>query len=513
MVDSKLLLIKSITLLYRESLTDGLADNSAHEVENVVNLIELPEISVGAVDTERDILAGLKHLAATMASNAISHKYTSVELLQKIRHIVGHDDSLYNSFKEGIESELSEDDNKLFCLNIKHEITDFFKRKKVTEIIQKFAYTLKFNPDTVTDIPNYVADIRNTLEQYEARTAAKDPAIVESFVLTDIEKIKSLFVISKDLDDERGVLRFGWQGLNRMLQGGIRRGSMTMASGLQHNFKTGFNLSTFKHVALYNKPLVFKEGKKPLLLRITLEDPLTLNLPFLYRNIYENKTGELADIKNKPVEEVGKYIVDQLSVNGFEIMMLQVDPSGWSYRSLFDKIIELETMGFEVVGLWIDYLAMIPTVGCYDKGPTGSAMRDLYRRVRNFCSARKIAVMTPHQLSTEAKLLVRGGAEENFVKDIANKGYYDSCRTLDQEVDCELYMHIIKADGRSFLTLQRGKHRLIRQTPQRDLFCVLPFHDIGDIRDDIDGPDTSTKRVAGIRDPQTGEETRAIWDF
>lgn len=82
---------------------------------------------------------------------------------------------------------------------------------------------------------------------------------------------------------------------------------------------------------------------------------------------------------------------------------------------------------------------------------------------------------------------------DKFVKEIANKGYYDSCKTIDQEVDLEIAIHIEKVDGRSYLTVQRGKHRKITPTPQKDLYCVLPFHDVGGVRDDILLEDTTMK--------------------
>jgi hypothetical protein len=94
-------------------------------------------------------------------------------------------------------------------------------------------------------------------------------------------------------------------------------------------------------------------------------------------------------------------------------------------------------------------------------------------------------------------MLIRQGNEETFVKDIANKGYYDSCKTIDQEVDLEIYVHIIKCDSKSWLCVQRGKHRLIQVTPDEHKFTVLPFNDIGDIRDDVNGPDTSRKKPGG----------------
>jgi hypothetical protein len=87
---------------------------------------------------------------------------------------------------------------------------------------------------------------------------------------------------------------------------------------------------------------------------------------------------------------------------------------------------------------------------------------------------------------------------EDFVKEIANKGYYDGCRTIDQEVDMEIYIHIEKYDGAAYLTIQRGKHRRSgKLTSERDLYCVIPFDPIGGIRDDINGVDRSRRNIRG----------------
>jgi len=118
-------------------------------------------------------------------------------------------------------------------------------------------------------------------------------------------------------------------------------------------------------------------------------------------------------------------------------------------------------------------------------------------------------LITPHQLSTEAKMLIRQGNEEKFVQDIAGKGFWDSCKTIDQEVDLEIYIHIIKADNKSCLSVQRGKHRVISQTPVEHKYTVLAFVLIGDIRDDVSSAVSSRKKPGG---PAPGEAP-AFWDF
>ena len=101
-----------------------------------------------------------------------------------------------------------------------------------------------------------------------------------------------------------------------------------------------------------------------------------------------------------------------------------------------------------------------------------------------------ITFITPHQLSSDAKSLIRQGVD-NFAQEVAGKGYWDGCRRIDQEVDLEIIIHIEKRNGESYLTVQRGKHRKVSLTKEKDLYRVFKFSPIGGIRDDIHGKDLS----------------------
>jgi len=109
---------------------------------------------------------------------------------------------------------------------------------------------------------------------------------------------------------------------------------------------------------------------------------------------------------------------------------------------------------------------------------------------------KKITVITPHQLSTEAKMLIRDGRQD-FVKLIPNLGYTSSSKQLDQEIDLEIYIHIEKVNGKSYLTIQRGKHRGTGIIPDAQKYMVLPFFDVGGLRDDINGPDSTLRKPGG----------------
>ena len=138
---------------------------------------------------------------------------------------------------------------------------------------------------------------------------------------------------------------------------------------------------------------------------------------------------------------------------------------------------------------------MIPTTGC-TTGPAGTDIRDLFRRIRNFCASRSIAVISPHQLSSEAKQLIRDG-HQDFVKQVAEKGYWDGSKRLDQEVDREIYINIERFNSQAYLTVQRGKDRLSTVIPETDKYIVYDFTDFGPILDDINGPPSHRKKVGG----------------
>jgi hypothetical protein len=92
-----------------------------------------------------------------------------------------------------------------------------------------------------------------------------------------------------------------------------------------------------------------------------------------------------------------------------------------------------------------------------------------------------------------------------------NKGMYDACGRLDQEVDGEMFQHIEHVNHKPYLTFQRGKHRKTRQTPIADRYFVLPLHEIGDLYDDVNGEDTTLRRPGGGK---IGSATETpYWEF
>ena len=493
-MDDRLILVKCITLLYRESMLVEKQENSADLVRTILETIKLPEYNL-SINHERDVLSSLKDTALYMCSNDLNFVYEKEELLQRLKVNTGSDTKIYEALEQGISKDMDEGSLKRTILGIRKFINDVFRENEIVKIVKGASSELNFNRDKIKSIRTFVSELVSKLEPFQIEATRKDPAIVSAVDVGDEKSLTTIFDEVKAMADSSGLLVTGWQGLNTMLQGGFRRGEQVVLPALQHKYKTGFTLSLFKQLAIYNKPVMINPNKKPCLVRISFEDALATNLQFLYQNLYFNETGKLADLTSLSTSHLAGYVKEKLSVNGYSIKMLRVNASEWTYKDLHNYILELEANGYEIHACIVDYLPMLPTTGCED-GPMGHALRDLYRRTRNFFSARKITLLTPHQLSTEAKQLIRDGRQD-FVKLLPGMGYYSGSKQIDQEVDIELFLHIERLNGKAYLTIQRGKHRGLDVLPEADMFMVLPFPSKGSIVDDYGKQPIHSRKIGG----------------
>jgi hypothetical protein len=387
-MDSKLLLVKSVTLLYRESLLPNKTENSADLVRTVLESIKVSDVNL-TINKERDTLLALKATALEMCENPSDHDYEKGDLLQRLKLNCFDDDSLYESFVQGIEPELNEASLKRSVINTRKTLNNHFREQQIGEIVSEHANEFRYHRDKIKSLTTWVSSLVSRLEPYQVSVAAKDPAVVTDIDIGDEKSVKEVFEEIRSTSSGEMILKLGLQDMNRMFQGGIRRGECGVIGALQHNFKTGISLTIFKQIALYNKPWMLDPSKKPLLLRISFEDDTTLNIQFLYQSLKENETGKKVilseDVTEEQIEEMSAYIKQRLQVNGYHVKLMRVDPSKWTYMHLQNKILELEADGYEIHLCMVDYLAMLPTTGC-SIGPMGSDVRDMFRRMRNFMS-------------------------------------------------------------------------------------------------------------------------------
>lgn len=499
-MDSRLTLVHCLMLLYWENQLDVKADGSASLVKQTIENIKLPEATIES-DGSRDVIISLRNTIFNLCCMPPEEKIDRVALLQRVRLNCKDDNGLY----ESVASAMFDTDDQVLvrqkCNEYSRLLLSAQKERSFLDQIRKLTTDILYGDRTNgINVKSSALDIIATMEHFTAENTAQGirgiAGVVDYVDYGNEQELEELFELAQQEVALDGILKTGYQAINRMMgdYGGFRRGDMIVVGAFQHNYKTGFTLNLTRQIATYNKPYMLDPSKKPLIVHLSTENHSTDNLMLMYQSIYENEYGTACDTRNVTRDQAARYVKERLGVNGYHFKALRVDPSEFTYQSLFSMIMELEAEGYEIHLLTIDYLNMFNKAGCV-QAFTGSDTRDLFRRVRNFCSKRKITVITPHQISTEAKVLLRQGVQY-IVKELVGKSYWDSCKTLDQEVDIEILIHIEKLDMRSYLSCARGKHRKSGAiTPEIDLFTIMPFHDIAAVKDDINGRDLSMRKL------------------
>ena len=498
-MNTRYVLVTAISLLYAETQLDTGGSGSSDLVNKALGYINPPEVSAEG-DRSREIVLALRDTAQWLCGLQSGQRVERSALLQRIRVDTAGDDSLYLPFADLFSEQYEQARLLEICKQFRQTLYGFLNKVEVDNIIKEAHRECVFGAvRTPQDVVNFCRDVVSKLDPHTLGGEDKEhPAFVGEVDLSDLNSVEDTMNQAKAELTSDGIIRFGNQATNRLfgVAGGAKRGEFIVVGALQSNYKSGYCLTLLRQAAMYNKPFMRDPTKKPLILRITLENELRNDIMQLYKDIKENETGTYCDIRTVDVKEASQYVSSKMTSNGYHFIMKRYDPSEFSFHDLFDVITGLEAEGYEIHLLNIDYLNMMTKRGCV-QGVAGHDTRDLFRRARNFTSKRGITTITPHQLSSEAKQLVRNGVED-FVKEIANKGYWDSCRVIDQEVDVEIYVHIVRIGSEAYLTVQRGKHRGTSEvTDIRDQYYVLRMHKVGSIIDDVNGPDMSLRHVGG----------------
>lgn len=498
-MNEKLILVKSIVLLFRESLLAPAdrTEGSDEIIRKALEQIKKSEVSIG-ITREVNIISSLKAEVVEMLSNPPNHSYIKEDLIQRLKLLSGEDEAIYEALYDGISTELDEFKLKQSILNDRRSLNAFNRAEELSKVVSTTYGEFLHNRDKIKDVGKWVDELRSKLEPFQLRLDEKDPAISDEFDIECEEDVAAVArAMSEEINGEMGFV-FGWQDINDMFNGMIRRGECLVLSAMQHNYKTGTSLSMFIHAAIFNKPKMIDPTKKPLLLRISFEDSVTLNLQFMYKYLYECETGNVIDeidvAKIDPLV-IAKFVKAKMLVNGFHVKMLKVDPMSWTLSDLFNKVIEYESAGYEVQMCMVDYLMKMPTTGCV--GNNGSELyRNMLERAKHFFQKRRCTFVTPWQISPDAKQLINAGVTD-FVKRLPDGGFNSGSKQIDQVLDAEIFFHKEKYKGESFLTFQAGKLRRIVKPSDDKLYRVYKFIPGGCIPWDLGKPNTARLKLGG----------------
>lgn len=485
MSSPKQLLVQCVTLLCLEHREDSPASPSTEIINKVIESIDVKE-STADHDHGRQTFIELRNLTVDLNKKA-KHDFPSTsEVLQAVQVCCREEGYLYDAVNNGVKEDFPDGMSIMRAINSRRSaLVNYLNEKSIKQIVKEYSHKLLFNSNNM-DIAGSINEMSARLDPLvRARAEQRHPAEMGSVDFGDVEAVEEFFEAAKSMLSADGAFKTGWKDFNDMLGtlGAFRRGEFCVGGGLQHNFKTGLAMCLLAHICLFNKPFMRDRNKKPLILFVTLENEISDNLLWLYQYIRENETGEKVEVASIDKKEAALYVSSRLEENGFNLKMIRFDPTEFTVGGFTNYLDGLQAQGYEIQWLTVDYLNMLSKAGL-DAKVAGDDIRLLFRRVRNYTAPRGITFWSPHQLGSDALMLMRENASD-FVKVVANKGYWDGCKRLGQEPDFELFHHIVRVKGRAYLTIQRGKHRNT-VTAEEAQHVILPFSNIGTIPWDID---------------------------
>ena len=504
--DPKLILARAITLLYREnSLDNALHDNSVELVRTVMREVYVQEHSIG-LDVDKAIVMGLKNLVLQLC-DLFRDPYDKIDLLQQIRIITEEGDpKLFEALRGAIDVEYSQSSLKKSVVATRKQLDNYFREKSIVEQFKKATSDMLYHRDTIVNLSDYVQSIITNVEPLLMSSKNNDPAIMGSLDFGNTENVRQVFKEAyENATTEGRVYRTLDNGFNEMSGGGLRA-QASMSFALQHKYKTGNGLTRFSQILRANKPKTVDKNKIPCMIWYSFEDELTDIVRFLFLQAKFSETREHVNLADHTADEMAAYVTGLFEANGWKVFIERIDPTAWSFRDAFNYVIQKESMGYSVEGIWLDYMALMPTTGCV-QGAQGEAVRDMLRRFKNFAQARGAIFHSPHQLSTEAKRLLSGTCTDSqFVHEVCERGYAAGCRQLDHELDLEYYHHIVKHGKKTYLMYKRGKHRGAPILKEEQKTYVKEFPDNGMPIPDDHQDDPIVRRIGAIGRTNKEEE-------
>lgn len=492
-MEPKLLLIKAVTLLYRESLFKDVGRRSISLVKQIVDLVKVPETGAefGSV---RNRIIELKTTAQWMYESTDNGPFDRSGLLQRIRVASGDDDSVYMAFELGIGEpgeEESKENNIKACKHIRAELMEELANREFLELATAMYRKAAFGQGPQIGSREFIRNMSKNLEDLAKRFTGvkKVKGLVDEVYFANEETTAAMIGRAKDSMSTDGALRFGQSAINEACYDhpGALRGEFWLISALSHQYKSGFGLISFVDLCLFNKPWMLDSTRKPMIVHISTENTVEQNLMTVYAILMERETGTPCSTENVDPIYAAHFVKEHLEVNGYNTYMAKIDPSDMSVFDLFELIERLEAEGFEIHACIIDYPAMLDKHGL-DNSTIGADLRDLMRRIRMFFNRRKTFCEVFHQLGPMAKQYERQGIPD-LVKEVAGKNLYDGSSKLFQEADVDITLHIERIGTQSYLTMQWAKHRKLKRTPPKFWYAAMLMSDVGGLLPDINRPE------------------------
>ena len=465
---------KCLNLAFKQKL---LKEDNLHVISVVTETIEGLGSDGGATSVDQSMEAMVSDLKGYVmeilgSEDTVEYPLDAVKTDIKLLTLGNSDvrGTIYDLLEQGM-------DNKREIKKAISKDLHSVEKARAKVSLEKLLYTaykeLRSGKSAVT-VPDTIEDLKGTLGKITVGST-KSKSVLDNVDMDNEEEVAALVTSSQERYNNVGSMKLKWDKLNTFIGGSFRLGDFVLIPASNHNYKTGIANTIFTQLCRYNKAPDCGD-KKPLLLKITAEDPLTNNVEFMHKQITYTETGEPVDFTKEEILKVTKSLKAKLTETGFSVRMVHVNPTLMTTTDLFDLIIKYESEGYEVKAIVFDYLSKISKRGIPNDGIAGNQLKAMYDMVRNFMAARKILFISPIQLSTEVDSLrsILPPAKVLPTAIVGNK--FDSGKAVGQIPDTIFGVNIIRHNDETYLHVYRGKLRssIIVPHAHKSFFMKMP---------------------------------------
>lgn len=256
-------------------------------------------------------------------------------------------------------------------------------------------------------------------------------------------------------------LQTGWQGLNKMLNGGFEDARLYNFIGATGGFKSGLLLNLMKQIKLYNKGRAHKDPtKRPTILFLSQEN----NIWETFLRIYGIFGG--TDIKSHTVKE----ILDILKKGGFTVVQDEQDIDvEFRYYGNMDIgvpdikgiIQEMDNSGRECICVIQDYIERLrPPVMSADKR---NQLADVSNQMHDLAIELDIPMVTASQFNREGVAVIEEGRQKGKVdlgKQVGTGNVSESFGMLKNfDMNISIVIEYDSSEERYYLSFRRLKFR------------------------------------------------------
>lgn len=476
--------ITAVTLLIRSSKNEDVTDMVNQLLELYVEEKKLhPEIDTPINNSFIELLTKLKSIPRTdegkVEKSALIVNFLTDPAIKRDELV---NSSLKEVFEEAQRSE--SDDNTL----LKKKLNNSLLWVKYSKAAKRMFSKLTACQSTLDEEKQeqYLNDAINTAMNVVELAKSSDRLMggaVERIDFGNAESIQKSLNLYRSRQ-VKGILKTGLQGLNMMLgsRGGFALGESVCMYALMHNFKSGMLMTIARNIARYNNPEVLKVPGKPLILFISLENEAYQNLFELYQTAYEQSTHESAE--GKTDDFIIQFVQSYFTESGWHFIMERRNGAKFGYEDYVALIESYKAQGYTVVAVFLDYMAKMKNLSSgFGTKNTYQGLGELCANLVDYNKSSGILFVTAHQLARNA--LAENKNKHNMVK-YFNVDNIADCIQVSREMDMEMYLNIEKTATKAYLTVKRGKHRYMKNTPIAHQYFAYPFTEYG-IEDDING--------------------------